>query len=106
MAQNPVAGPTSILGFDQPAPDLVSAQGYTYKYYPDSSSTAAALTGVTCAGTASPFQCQSAFPTFAQGNHTLTISATNVAGESPKSDPFAFAFVSSPPQKPSNIHIK
>lgn len=104
MQPSPIATPASKLAWDQPAPDLSSAQGYTYKYYPDGSTTAGALIGTTCSGTVTPFQCEVQFPTFVQGNHTLKLSATNVAGET-LSDPFAFAFVDKP-GKPINIHIK
>lgn len=96
---------TSKLAFDQPAPDLVSAQGYTYKYYPDGSTTAATLVSTTCSGTVAPFQCEAPFPSFTPGNHTLALSATNIAGESPKSSPFVFTFVVTP-GIPVNIHIK
>lgn len=98
--------PSSKLAWDQPAPDLASAQAYTYKYYPDGSLTGNTLIGVVCSGATSPFQCEVAYPSFTPGNHTLILSATNIAGESnPKSAPFAFAFVVTP-GTPLNIHIK
>jgi len=97
--------PSSKLAFDMAAPDLVSAQGYTYKYYPDNAVTGAVLNGVTCSGTASPFQCEAPFPAFTPGNHTLKLSASNIAGEGTLSSPFAFVFVVTP-GTPVNIHIK
>lgn len=97
--------PTSKLAWDQVAPDLVSAQAYTYKYYPDGSTTGTSLASVTCTGAASPFQCEVAFPSFTPGNHNLTLTASNIAGESGKSSPFAFVFVVTP-GIPTNIHIK
>src|SRR5215510_7867242 len=81
--------PTSKLAFDQAAPDLASAQGYTYRYYPDGATTGTVLTGVTCTGTISPFQCEVAFPSFTPGNHTLKLTAANIAGETAQSAPFA-----------------
>ena len=105
MQQAPVATPLSKLAWDMPAPDLASAQAYVYRFYPDGATTGNAFTAVTCAGTTSPFQCETAFPSFSQGNHTLRLTASNVAGEGIPSDPFAFAFVISP-NKITNIHIK
>ena len=93
------------FGWDQPAPQLTDAQGYTYKYYPDGSGTAQTFTGVTCTGAASPFQCVVQIPAFTPGNHTIQLSATNIAGESPKSSPFAFVFVVTP-GAPTNIRIQ
>ena len=93
-----VAQPTQVAGgqriaWDQDAPTLADAQGATFKYYPDGSATGVALTSVTCTGTASPFVCSALFPPFTPGNHSITITATNIAGESSKSSPFAFNFV-------------
>jgi hypothetical protein len=96
--------PASKLVFDQVAPDLATASGYSYKYYADGATTGTALTGVTCSGTASPFTCQTAYPAFTPGAHTLQLSATNAAGESPKSSVFSFTFVVVP-AAPSNIRI-
>lgn len=98
------ATPASKLVWDQSAPTLVDANSYTYKYYPDGATTGITLTGVTCTGTASPFVCQVSWPAFTPSNHTLQLTATNIAGESIKSDPFAFVFVVTP-AKPVNIRI-
>lgn len=89
---------------DQPAPDLASAQGYTYKHYDDNSATGVAYTSVTCSGTTSPFTCVLTIGAYTPGNHTIQLTASNVAGESAKSAPFTFAFVVTP-GSPSNIRI-
>jgi len=100
------ATPISKLAWDMNAPTLADANGYTYKYYPDNATTGIALTAVTCTGTASPFQCEVSYPAFTPGSHTLFLTATNIAGESPKqTSPFAFVFVVTP-GTPFNIHTK
>lgn len=91
--------------WEQPAPDLATAQAYTYRHYDDGASTGTVLTSVTCAGTASPFQCEVLIPAFTPGSHATAVSASNMAGESPKSDPFMFTFVVTP-GTPANIRIK
>lgn len=91
---------TSKLAWDQPSvPDAATAQAFTYKYYADG-----ATTGVTCTGTA-PVTCQVNYPAFTPGSHTLTLTASNVAGESPKSAVFSFTFVVIP-AAPNNIRIQ
>lgn len=101
----PIATANSKLAWGMPAPDLASAQSYTYRYYPDASATGTVLNAVTCTGTAAPFACEVAFPLFNQGNHTLKLSAANAAGEGVPSAPFAFSFVGKP-GTPINITIK
>jgi hypothetical protein len=101
----PIATANSILAWGMPGPDLASVQTYTYRYYPDASATGTILNAVTCSGTATPFQCQVAFPIFNQGNHTLKLSAANAAGEGVPSAPFAFSFVGKP-GTPITITIK
>jgi hypothetical protein len=103
----PIPTSTSkFLAWDQDASSLIEAQGLTYKYYADSSTTGVVLPNVTCIGTASPFQCQVAFPAFTPGVHTLAITASNIAGESVKSiPPLNFSFVVIP-GTPRNITIK
>lgn len=105
-AQTPPAIGTSMLVWDQDAPDLATAQSYSFKYYPDGAAAGTALSGVSCSGSASPFLCQAAFPAFTPGTHTLVLTANNVAGESPKSaPPFGFVFVVTP-GAPANLRIK
>lgn len=93
------------FAFDQAAPTLADANAYTYKYYTDGSTTANTFTGVTCTGAASPFVCVTNIPAFTPGNHSITMTASNIAGESAKSAPFAFTFVVTP-VTPANIRIQ
>ncbi|MET0742945.1 MAG: hypothetical protein ABWY78_06200 [Microvirga sp.] len=103
--QPPQATPDSKLAWNIPAQDLNTAQGYGYKWYLDGSATGNQFSGVLCSGVAPTFECIVTFPPVTQGNHTIRISASNVAGEGVPSDPFAFAFVGKP-GKPTNITIK
>jgi hypothetical protein len=98
------ASPNSTIQWDQPAPTLADAQAYTYKYYADGSTTGVVFNGVTCNGTASPFTCTVLFPAFTPGNHTIRLTAQNIAGESTPSSPFGFTFVVTP-SSPNNIRI-
>lgn len=105
FAQTPTATATSKLEWIITAADLSTAQSYVYKYYLDASPTGIIFsTGVSCVGATPPFTCQTSFPVVSSGNHTLRISASNTAGESLPSDPFAFAFVGIP-SKPTGIRI-
>lgn len=97
-----VATPSNTVGWDQDAADLATAQAFSYRPYADGAATAVVLTGVTCTGTTSPFACKVAFPAFTPGPHALTLTATNEAGESLKSTPFAFRFVVIP-NPPRNL---
>lgn len=97
---------TDRIGWDQIAPSLADAQGYTYRYYPDAVTTGTILTPVVCSGTTSPFVCSAAFPAFTPGAHTLTLTAANIAGESGKSSVYSFT-MEIIPNAPSNIrHIR
>lgn len=102
-AQTPQATPKSKLAWDQDAPDLATAQAYVYQDYVDAAAPIT-LVGVTCTGTVTPFQCQVAFPVTTNGNHSLQLSSSNAAGESLKSNPFAFVFVTVP-TPPRNIKV-
>lgn len=104
-AQSPPVIATNKIGWDQVSPSLTEAQGYTYRYYPDNATVGIALTNVICIGTVSPFQCEAPFPAFAPGSHTLTLTAGNLAGESPKSTSLNFTFIISP-NTPQNLIIK
>jgi hypothetical protein len=92
------------IGWDQIAPDLPTAQAYTYKYYPDNAATGSNLNTVTCVLTTGVIHCQAPFPAFTPGAHTIALTATNAAGESPKSGVFSFTFVVVPaaPGTPKN----
>jgi hypothetical protein len=102
-AQTPTGTPTSKLLVDEGGSDLATVQGFTYAYYPDTATTPTPIV-MTCAGAASPFTCSSAFPAFTPGPHSLTVTAKNVAGESPKSPVLSFTFVLVP-NAPQNIRI-
>lgn len=98
------ATPASKLVFDQPAPDLATAQAYIYKAYGDNSPNGLTVTA-TCSGNASPFQCSVAFPAFTPGAHTVQLTASNAAGEGPKSAVVSFTFVVLP-AAPLNVRIQ
>jgi len=100
----PVGSSNQKFAWDQVALDLAEAQAYTYKYYPDGSTTGITFPVVTCTGAVSPFACSTPIPAFTPGVHNITITAGNAAGESDKSLPFVFAFVVTP-GKPTNIRI-
>ena len=94
---------TDQLAWDQPAPSLADAQAYVYKLYTDGGTQGVTLSGVTCSGTASPFLCQLPFPAFTPGvEHTIVVTASNLAGESAKTGTFKFTFIIVP-QAPSNV---
>ena len=94
----------SRLALDQDAPDLATANSYTYKYYPNNAAIGIVLL-FTCTGTSSPFLCTASFPAFTPGAHTLTVTASNIAGESPKSGILSFTFVIIP-SVPTNLRIQ
>ena len=80
----------SIFSWNEAADGLSDVQLYTYKYYLDGSLVPISLTNVNCIGSTSPFQCSVNFPTFYNGSHSLTLTASNTAGESLKSNKFMF----------------
>ena len=100
----PIATPSNKFAWDQDAPSLSQAQAYTYKYYLDNSPTGGSFSGVICTGTATPFNCSVPVPSMSQGTHSMTLTSSNVAGESSKSSPFVFDFVATP-GTPGNIRI-
>jgi len=99
------AVPTSKFAWTQDAPTLADAQAYTYLYFPDGATTGIAFTAVTCTGATSPFACEVNIPAFTPGNHTVTLAARNVAGESAKTSPLSFVFVVTP-AVPQQFRIK
>jgi hypothetical protein len=100
--QPPIVVAGNKFQWNQPAQDLNTAQGYGYKWYLDGSATGNQFSGVLCTGVSPSFVCQVPVPPLTQGTHTIRLSATNAAGESPLSDPFAFAFVGVP-AKPEGV---
>lgn len=101
-AQNVVVG--DKLTWDQDAPTLLAANGFTYKIKVDTAAPVA-LSGVSCVGTVAPFVCSVPFPAFAPGvQHSLTGTASDNGVESLPSTPFAFMFVVVP-VAPRNMRI-
>ena len=95
------ATPTSQFAFDQNAPDLATANSYTYRYYADGATTGVVLP-MTCSGAAPPFVCVAPVPAFTPGPHSVTFTASNAAGESAQSAAVEFTMVIIPavPQNP------
>lgn len=104
-AQAQTATPTSRLAWDQTAATLAEASGLAYEASFDGSAITA-LSGVTCAGAASPFVCSAPLPAnLSAGAHAVAAQARNAVGASPLSATFNFTFISSPPAAPSNLRI-
>lgn len=103
-AQAQTATPTSRLAWDQTAATLAEASSLAYEATFDGAPIAA-LSGVTCAGAASPFVCSAPLPALAAGAHAVAVQARNAVGPSPLSAAFNFTFISSPPAAPSNLRI-
>ncbi len=105
-AQQAVSGNEKVA-WDQNAPDLNTAQSYVYAVYIDSGPRTV-LSGVSCTGTAAPFQCQVPFPAATPGQHTLQLTAANVingqTAESVKSAPLPFVLIVAP-DAPTNLRI-
>jgi hypothetical protein len=98
------ATPTNKFAIDQAAPDLATANSYTYRLYADGSPTGVVIPMV-CTGTASPFLCTASVGAFTPGAHTVTLTAANLAGESGKSNVVTFTMVVVP-QPPANARIQ
>jgi len=96
---------TSKLAWSEDAPTLSDAQSYTYRYYSDGASVGTPIASVVCTGITSPFQCEAPFPAFTPGNHTITLTAGNLAGESGKTSPLDFTFIVTP-AIPTGLRIK
>lgn len=88
------AGAPRLFAWDISAPDLQTANAYTYKYYPDGGA-GVVFTGVSCLASrdATTFVCTVSIPAFTPGNHVVQVTAANVAGESDKSETLGFVFV-------------
>ena len=101
-----VATPVSKLAWDQGGQDLATVQAYTYQHYDDGSATGVVFppASITVTGIASPFTVTATFPAFTPGQHTVTVSASNVAGESGQSNSLAFNFVVQP-VTPTNLRL-
>lgn len=105
LAQNPNATPSSQIGWDQDAPDMATAQGYTYQYLLDAAAPVV-LPGHKCGTGPAPttFSCAAPFPAITPGPHSLTLTASNIAGASLPSTPLSFVFVLIP-SPPKNLRI-
>lgn len=94
-AQAPIP-PGSRFAWDQTAPTLAAAQGYTYKLYTDGLSGAVPLQSVVCAAGATPgvFACDGLVPAQTAGvPHTAQITAQGSTGaESGPSNTYAYVF--------------
>jgi len=93
----------SKWAWDQAAPDLATAQAYTYTIYVDGAATGTVVVQ-TCTGV-SPISCLAPLPVLTAGAHTAALSAKNVAGESPKTAALPFTFVTAP-GAPTNLYIQ
>ncbi len=97
VANGQNATATSKFAWNQDGTDLPTVTLFTYKYYLDGAQTGLAFPStVQCSGTNTPFQCVVNIPIFTAGSHTVTITAANQGGESPKSAPLTFIYVTSP----------
>lgn len=97
------ATPSSKFVIDQLAPDLQTANSYTYKLYADGATTGTVIV-MTCTGLTSPFTCTTPIGPFTPGPHSVTVTASNVAGESGKATAVGFSLVVVP-AIPLNLRI-
>ena len=95
---------TARLVWEESAPSLVAAQGYTYKAYVGTSTTGILLTNVICVATTTSgvFTCSITAPAVFMGNG-ITLTASNLIGESAKSATFPFPDV---PAVPVNLRAQ
>jgi len=82
-AQTP-ALPTSVLGWDQGGATLADVNTLVTRIYVDNAQ-GVAVTGRTCAGTVSPFQCRAPLPALTPGLHAIRLTSAVDAFESPLS---------------------
>lgn len=106
-AQTPILG-TERLKWGQAASDLTTAQGYSYRSIIDGAASSA-VAGVTCAGSASPFQCSAPVPMVTAGVHEIRLVARLSAGgltlDSAPSAPFSVQMLQAP-TAPVNLGIQ
>lgn len=100
----PPASAGKSFGWDQAAPSLADANAYVYKFYLNGAAVGVIAAPVVCSGAASPFLCVTLIPAFTPGTHAIQATASNAAGESPKSSPFTFTFIVTP-GTPSGFRI-
>lgn len=99
----PAATAQSKFAIDVNAADLATAQGYVYKQYADGALQGTVI-AFTCSGTAAPFLCVAPVGAFTPGQHSVTLTASNAAGESGKSAAIIFT-MTVVPQIPGNPRI-
>lgn len=91
-AQTPIViGPTSTIQWDMGTTVPATAQTYTYGLSVDGG-VAAALTGVTCAGTATT-TCKTLASILPLGSHSLTLTASSGGVTTLPSAPYAYLTV-------------
>lgn len=110
LASAQSANNASKIVFDELAQSPATATSAQYPTYRDGSATAAAaLAGVTCAAAVAPLNpaadttCQSTFPAFTPGTHTLAITQLLSGAESTKSNIVTFQFIVA--VVPTNLRI-
>lgn len=95
LASAQVATQNNKLGWTQVGQTAVVANGFTYNYYIDASTTATLATGVLCV-TGTPIansDCSANFPALTLGMHTIQMTQASGVAESLKSTSFSFTFV-------------
>ena len=97
------ATPSNRFALDQAAPDLATAQAYTFRMYADGATTGTVVV-MTCTGSSSPFVCSTPVNAFTPGAHAITMTAANVAGESTASAALSFVMIIQP-APPTNLRI-
>ena len=106
-AQTPVVG-TERVAWDQGGATLASVQAYVYETQ-DGAAAPVAITNVTCAGTASPFQCSVRLPALTTGLHSLAVRASVVVNGQTLSSAFSVPLsllIVAVPAVPQNVHIQ
>ena len=102
-AQTQATG-ASRFAWDQPNLSAAEAQLLTYNLRVDGSTTPVVLSNVSCQDVAGVAVCGCPIPAFTPGNHTSTVSAQNVAGESLPSNVLTFQFIIVP-SAPVNFRL-
>lgn len=100
------ATPSSHFATEITAPDAATAAAYTWRAYVDGAASGVVLGAASCStsATAGVQTCLLPMPRLSTGTHTATLTAANIAGESPQSAPVTFPFVDIP-GVPTNVRI-
>jgi hypothetical protein len=98
----PANRPTSFY-WDQQAPSLADANGYSYKFFIDSGTDFTALQS-NCTGQQSPFICSTGVPALTPGNHRVMVQASQNDMDSDMSNPLDFV-VGIAPGNPSGLRF-